>query len=42
MNVPVSQPVVEQVEQFDYDFAWKIPKLNTEEKTRLKISSGLP
>ncbi|CAC5388374.1 unnamed protein product [Mytilus coruscus] len=37
-NCPVSQPVVEQ---FDHDFAWEIPQLNTEEKTGSKISSGL-
>ncbi|CAC5367588.1 unnamed protein product [Mytilus coruscus] len=41
INVPVSQPVVEKVEQYDYDFAWEIPQLNTEEKTGPKISSSL-
>ncbi|CAC5367617.1 unnamed protein product [Mytilus coruscus] len=41
INVPVSQPVVEQVEQYDYDFALEIPQLNTEEKTGPKISSRL-
>ncbi|XP_052085141.1 uncharacterized protein LOC127722290 [Mytilus californianus] len=41
INVPVSQPVVEQVEQYDFDFAWEIPQLNTEEKTGPKISSSL-
>ncbi|CAC5385414.1 unnamed protein product [Mytilus coruscus] len=37
-NGPVSQTVVEQ---FDHDFAWEIPQLNTEAKTRYKITSGL-
>ncbi|XP_071145339.1 uncharacterized protein [Mytilus edulis] len=41
VNVPQSQPVDEQVEQYDYDFAWEIPQLNTEEKTGPKLSSGL-
>ncbi|VDI72448.1 Hypothetical predicted protein [Mytilus galloprovincialis] len=41
VNVPHSQPGVEQVEHYDYDFAWEIPQLNTEEKTGPKISSGL-
>ncbi|CAC5385902.1 unnamed protein product [Mytilus coruscus] len=41
INVPVSQPVVEQVEQYDYDFVWEIPQLNTEEKTGPKISYSL-
>lgn len=30
--VPVSPPVVEQVEQFEYDFDLKIPQLNTEKR----------
>ncbi|XP_071181546.1 uncharacterized protein [Mytilus edulis] len=41
VNVPLSQPVVEQGEQYDYDFDWEIPQLNTEEKTGPKLSSGL-
>ncbi|XP_063418434.1 uncharacterized protein LOC134701233 [Mytilus trossulus] len=40
VNVPQSQPVVEQVEQYDYDFAWEIPQLNMEETTGPKLSSG--
>lgn len=41
ISVLGSQPVVEQVEQYDYEFAWEIPLLNTKEKTGYKIYSGL-
>ncbi|VDI65036.1 Hypothetical predicted protein [Mytilus galloprovincialis] len=41
-RAPLSEVNVPQsVRKYDYDFAWEIPQLNTEEKTGLKISSGL-